>query len=320
MTAAVITSFLQLLDNSGNVLNGGTVTVQDAGTTTPRAIYTDTGLSSSATNPIPLNSAGRHTQGIVYLSPANYKIIVKNSAGTTLYTLDNIDPGVPVGSGALPIANGGTAGTTAAAARTNLGAASSSEVSDIASDVADLQASLTGTGATQLASGTTAQRPVSPVAGMARWNSTTSRFEAYDGSNWYNVVTSEERASTAAITAETDEATFISPNRLPYSKGVVQAWGYVTVSGGTPTLAAGYNISSTITDNGTGDFTHTFTNALGDANYALVAMVYSSGFLLAWGKNTTPKSTTTFRIQITDRNGTDQDPAAYSFIIIGNHA
>ena len=43
---------------------------------------------------------------------------------------------------------------------------------------------MTGTGAIDVASGTNAQRPSSPSAGMFRFNSTSSEFEGYDGSDW----------------------------------------------------------------------------------------------------------------------------------------
>ena len=43
---------------------------------------------------------------------------------------------------------------------------------------------MTGTGAIDVASGTTAQRPGSPSAGMFRFNSQTSEFEGYNGSSW----------------------------------------------------------------------------------------------------------------------------------------
>lgn len=41
-----------------------------------------------------------------------------------------------------------------------------------------------GTGAVQLTSGTTAQQPVSPTAGMIRYNTTTNSFEGYNGTSW----------------------------------------------------------------------------------------------------------------------------------------
>ena len=52
-------------------------------------------------------------------------------------------------------------------------------------------------------------------------------------------------------------------------KGSAKAW--VNFNGtGTVAIRASYNVSS-ITDNGTGDYTVNFTNALTDSNYAAVA-------------------------------------------------
>lgn len=44
--------------------------------------------------------------------------------------------------------------------------------------------SINDTGYLGLPSGTTAQRPTSPSAGMVRWNTTTSTLEGYDGTDW----------------------------------------------------------------------------------------------------------------------------------------
>lgn len=51
-----------------------------------------------------------------------------------------------------------------------------------------------------------------------------------------------------------------------YHPGVAKAW-VVFAGSGTPTILAGYNVSS-ITDNGTGDYTINFTNAFSGTNYA----------------------------------------------------
>lgn len=44
--------------------------------------------------------------------------------------------------------------------------------------------SISDTGFIGLPSGTTAQRPVTPSAGMIRFNTTTSKLEVYDGATW----------------------------------------------------------------------------------------------------------------------------------------
>ena len=68
-------------------------------------------------------------------------------------------------------------------------------------------AKITSTGALILPVGTTAQRPATPVVGMFRFNSTTDRFEGYNGASWVilgavlptNEVTDYSAISTTAI-------------------------------------------------------------------------------------------------------------------------
>lgn len=73
-----------LHDNSDAALASGTVTFYEPGTTTPKTIYATQTKSSTATNPFTLDAQGR---GTVY-GDGSYKIVVKNSGGTTLYTID----------------------------------------------------------------------------------------------------------------------------------------------------------------------------------------------------------------------------------------
>lgn len=188
MAVSIITSHLQQCDSNGVPLNAGTVTVYAAGTTTPLTLYSDDDLDSgdAITNPITLDSSGRHA--MTYIATAAYKLVVKNSSGTTIYTHDDIDPGVAVGSGALPVASGGTGGTTAAAARTNLSAASSTDMATAQSDISNLT-TWTGFGLTtrsRIASGTTAQEPAAGTVGV-RFNSTTGYLRLDNGSAWKNI-------------------------------------------------------------------------------------------------------------------------------------
>jgi len=74
-----------LRDNSGNPLSGGKVYTYEAGTTTPKAVYTASDKSASATNPLILDAYGRAQ---VWADGA-YKFRVDTSANVTLYTLDN---------------------------------------------------------------------------------------------------------------------------------------------------------------------------------------------------------------------------------------
>lgn len=235
MAISIITSHLQQCDSNGVPLNAGTVDVYAAGTTTPLSLFSDAGLTAAAPganggNPITLDASGRHA--MTYIATAAYKIVVKNSAGTTIYTHDDIDPGVAVGSGALAVANGGTGATTAAAARTNLAAASAADMATAQADVSNIQTWIGYllTTITRIASGTTAQEPVAANAGF-RWNSTTGFLRFCTGSAWKNIPYSGQlvpadfatgstvqclkRSRTTLATSQTISATIPTDNTIP---------------------------------------------------------------------------------------------------------
>ena len=147
MAVSPVTSFIPIVDANGVPYASARVFVCDVGTTTLKSVYSDDGFTIPAANPITVSN-GRHA--IRYIGAGTYKIQTEINgtdtigSGTTLtnYSWDDIDPGVPVGAGALPVASGGTGATTAAGARTSLGAASATEMSTAQSDITALEASL----------------------------------------------------------------------------------------------------------------------------------------------------------------------------------
>lgn len=78
--------FIAFYDNNGAPLSGGLIYTYAAGTTTPKATYTDSTGSVQQTNPIVLDSAGRATWWI----EGAYKYVVKDSLGNTIKTTDNV--------------------------------------------------------------------------------------------------------------------------------------------------------------------------------------------------------------------------------------
>ena len=108
------------------------------------------------------------------------------------------------------------------------------------------------------------------------------------------------------------------------SNGVTtNALAWVNFNGtttGTNAPRAGYNISS-VTRNGTGDYTINFTNALSDANYALTGCCSrgaTDNNALFQQHYATPPATTSCRISTT-WNGATQFDAPYVFAaIFGN--
>lgn len=82
----------QFFDNNGDPLNAGTVTFYACGTTTNQSAYSNRALSSALANPATLDSAGRLT---IFFDDLCYRVILKNSAGTTIWDIDNIDQSFP---------------------------------------------------------------------------------------------------------------------------------------------------------------------------------------------------------------------------------
>lgn len=77
----------QFFDSSGIPLAGGLLYTYAAGTSTPLATYSDSGLVTPNANPIVLDSGGWAT---IYLSATSYKYLLKTSAGVTVWTQDNV--------------------------------------------------------------------------------------------------------------------------------------------------------------------------------------------------------------------------------------
>ena len=77
------------LDNSGAPCSGGSLTFTDTATTTPKTVYSDKALTTPITNPVTLDSAGRAPVDI--WGSGSYRVVLKNSSGTVIKTLDNVD-------------------------------------------------------------------------------------------------------------------------------------------------------------------------------------------------------------------------------------
>jgi hypothetical protein len=70
---------------------------------------------------------------------------------------------------------------------------------------------------------------------------------------------------------------------LPKSAQIAKAWvNFDGTLSGTITPRASYNVTS-VTKNGTGDYTINFTNAMSDANYSATTQAGSLSGTLYWG-------------------------------------
>lgn len=84
---------VQFFTNDGQVLAGGSITFTDSGTTNPRTTWSDPAMTTPNPNPVPLDGAGRPNNDI--WGDGNYRVVIKDSLGATLVTLDNVSG--PVG-------------------------------------------------------------------------------------------------------------------------------------------------------------------------------------------------------------------------------
>ena len=94
-SAQVFSVLDRITDASGAIVPNGTVAFYEAGTLTPKTVYADAELSvvlgtsvSSDSGGYPVTGGGVKT--LIYTGTDDYKIIVKDAAGTTLLTHDNV--------------------------------------------------------------------------------------------------------------------------------------------------------------------------------------------------------------------------------------
>ena len=88
--AILLNVFEQFCDSNGDPLSGGTLTLYDSGTTTPKATYTDKALTSASANPLTLAADGRAPNRIFSPDKEAYTILLKDSTGATIESRDDV--------------------------------------------------------------------------------------------------------------------------------------------------------------------------------------------------------------------------------------
>lgn len=78
-----------LVDGNGTPYASAKAYFYETGTTTPKATYSDAGLTSANVNPVVAGSDGRFPD--IYLVAGRYKVVYKTSADVTIDTLDPVD-------------------------------------------------------------------------------------------------------------------------------------------------------------------------------------------------------------------------------------
>jgi len=146
----------------------------------------------------------------------------------------------------------------------------------------------------------------------------------FRGTAWVPLVTTG--ASQSEMEAASSAARVVTPSVQHFHPGMVKAWGVIDFSGGTPSLAAGYNISATVTDDGTGITSIAFSTNLSSANYAVIVTLRTTivgGSTTALTAVVASQSTSGFTVRTSACTNSSDTRATltdfnFSFIVLGD--
>jgi len=221
----------QFFDANGNPLAGGKLYTYAGGTTTLLATYTDSTGTTSNANPIILDSRG---EANVWLTPGtSYKFKLTDANDVQIWVVDDIS--------VLSTASFGTVSSVSVVS---------------ANGLAGTVANPTTTPAITLSTS---------VTGLLKGNGT-AISAATAGTDYQAPI-------TLTTTGTSGAATFTSNtlNIPQYAGGGGNISAWVNFNGvSTASIRDSFNVSS-VTRNGTGDYTVNFTTAMVDTNYAVCA-------------------------------------------------
>jgi hypothetical protein len=121
--------------------------------------------------------------------------------------------------------------------------------------------------------------------------------------------TEQEAASSTTV--------FVSPGRQHFNPSAAKSWGYITYSGGTPTLQVNYNITS-ITDTATGVLTVTIDTNHSGVNYSVSSTAGRSSSTAIVTEDSDDRAAGAFKLTILDDANGAIDPVSISFSTFGD--
>jgi hypothetical protein len=126
----------------------------------------------------------------------------------------------------------------------------------------------------------------------------------------------------AATQAEQESASavdvYVSPGRQKFHPLSPKAWGLVTVSGTTATLAAGSGISS-VSRISTGVYTVTLSTAMSSTNYAVLLTPLSASSSATYSLANTSRTTTVIGLTIQNIDGAGTDGGGgFCILVMGD--
>lgn len=141
MTASFTLPRDRIVDANGVPVSGARVRFFNAGTTTPKNVYSDQATTTPISQPVTADGGG--LLPMIYYGTGLYKVRISDASDVLIYETDNVDPGLGAVAAALPVSAGGTGATTKEAARAELEVPSQDELDDIALEFSELESSVT---------------------------------------------------------------------------------------------------------------------------------------------------------------------------------
>lgn len=362
--------------SAGASLASGTITTSTTGTSTAKATYTDRGGLTANANPVVLDSNGE--ANIWLLTDARYRFLIKDSAGATLATIDDITSYLETGdsTGILNVVEDTTPqlggnldvngknivsvsnadinitpnGTGTVVVNTDFDVdninINANTISSINSNV-DINLSPNGTGTVVIntdldvdninVNGNTIISTNANGAINLTPNGTGDlvldglKWPQADGTNLQHIQTNGSgqlsfvtRTVPLVATQAEQEAgsittAYASPGRQHFHPGAPKAW--INFDGtGTPASTQSYKITS-ITDNGVGDYTINLAITFSATTYAVAGWGRdqdTTGDVLVSTAAANAKTTTTFRVEVLDSGGTNQDVTDVGLVFFGD--
>lgn len=131
-------------------------------------------------------------------------------------------------------------------------------------------------------------------------------------------ITLIQPATQAEMEAATSNTVAVTPGRAVSHPGMAKVWAYITVSGGTPSLDASYNVTS-ITDTSPGNVTVTIATDFSSANYCAVAQAMTAGGAAHMASVKTGQAAGSFVVRTAlTTSGADTDNINISVVAFGD--
>ena len=236
----------QFFDDNGDPLTGGLLYTYAAGTTTPLTTYSSSTGATANANPIVLDSAGRVSGEVWLTTGSSYKLVLKTSAGVTIWTNDNI-AGIPASSITSLRINGSTSGYVDLVTVPVAGANTITFPAATGTVLLDPNTAFTGTttfetiSATGDISGRTLNASGSITVGSYLYGSGTGQFKIPAGT------TAQRAGSFTGIGSITGTTLSLAS----VSAGAVYVGATITAGPpATPTIVAGTRITAFVTGTG----------------------------------------------------------------------